>query len=234
MMLKSKEPSRPLLRLFNILTLLGGVAILVSLSFDILRNRNAFTLDRGYLAVQFWACMIFLADFALNLLAAADKRGFFLRHFLFLLISIPYLNILMWCDCTVSAGWYLLLRTLPLVRSVFAMYVLIRWLIRYDFNNLLISYIFTTVIVTYLSALIFFSCEVGPNPKIDSFGEAVWWAGMSVTTVGAEVFAVTGMGKFLSVLLPGVGVMLFPIFTTNFILLYQNRRKRSGSDFGEL
>lgn len=231
---KKNDSPRPLLRLFNLLTLLGGVLILISLSVDIMRNRNDFSFDGGYLALQFWVCVVFLIDFFLNLYYASDRGRFFLRNIFFLLVSVPYLNILMWTDCTPSAELYLILKILPLIRAVFALYVMIRWVIKYDFNNLLISYLFTTAIVTYLSALIFFSYEVGVNPKIDSFGDSIWWAGMSVTTVGAEVFAVTAIGKVLSVLLPGVGMMLFPIFTTNFILLYQNRRKRLAKDPDEL
>ena len=37
---------------------------------------------------------------------------------------------------------------------------------------------------------------------------------MTVTTVGAEIFPVTFIGKIFCVLLPSLGMMFFPIFTT--------------------
>ena len=36
---------------------------------------------------------------------------------------------------------------------------------------------------------------------------------MNVTTVGAEIFPVTAVGKVVCVLLPSLGMMMFPIFT---------------------
>ena len=43
---------------------------------------------------------------------------------------------------------------------------------------------------------------------------------MNVTTVGAAIFPVTAVGKVLSVLLPSLGMMFFPIFTTYILQEY--------------
>ena len=64
------------------------------------------------------------------------------------------------------------------------------------------------------------------NPKLDGFGNALWWAWMNVTTVGAEIFPVTTIGKIVCVLLPILGMMLFPIFTTYILTIYQNPQKK--------
>ena len=48
---------------------------------------------------------------------------------------------------------------------------------------------------------------------VQTFGDSVWWASMNVTTVGSNIFAVTSMGKIMSVLLAALGMMTFPIFT---------------------
>ena len=70
------------------------------------------------------------------------------------------------------------------------------------------------VVFTYISALVFYDYEALANPKLHGFGNALWWAWMNVTTVGAEIFPVTVIGKSFCVLLPSLGMMFFPIFTT--------------------
>ena len=48
---------------------------------------------------------------------------------------------------------------------------------------------------------------------VNNFGDATWWAFMNVTTVGSNIYAVTTVGKILSVCLAAMGMMMFPIFT---------------------
>jgi voltage-gated potassium channel len=43
---------------------------------------------------------------------------------------------------------------------------------------------------------------------------------MGVTTVGAQIFPVTAIGKVLAVLLPALGMMFFPIFTIYITNIY--------------
>ncbi|MDE5963578.1 MAG: two pore domain potassium channel family protein, partial [Alistipes sp.] len=87
------------------------------------------------------------------------------------------------------------------------------------------AYIFTVVVFTYLSALVFFDYEAGVNTKLVGFGNALWWAWMNVTTVGAEIFAVTAIGKVVTVLLPSLGMMFFPIFTTYILNRYTGKKE---------
>lgn len=48
---------------------------------------------------------------------------------------------------------------------------------------------------------------------------------MNVTTVGAEIFAVTAIGKVITILLPTLGMMMFPIFTTYILQEYTHKKK---------
>lgn len=50
---------------------------------------------------------------------------------------------------------------------------------------------------------------------------------MNVTTVGAEIFAVTTIGKVVTVLLPSLGMMMFPIFTV-YVVQQFTRNKAAG------
>lgn len=223
----SQSKLTPTLRVMNIATLLAGLAILISLSFDILRN-HSFVITPAYLEIQFIACLILIADFFLHLFAADNPAQFLRRNFIFLLVSIPLLNIALWSGWDLSREWYLVLKAAPLIRAFAAVIIVVAWLVNGRIKMLFVGYLFTVVAFTYLAALIFYCYELGVNPKVDNFGNALWWAWMGVTTVGAAIFPVTAIGKILAVMLPSLGMMMFPIFTiyiTNLITKQPNDNK---------
>ena len=148
-------------------------------------------------------------------------------NLLFLLISIPYLNIMDWLDFRASRGLALFVAALPLVRSFVAMGVVVQWFISGRANRLFCAYLFTVVCFTYLAALMFYDYELGVNEKLHGFGNALWWAWMNVTTVGAAIFPVTTVGKVLAVLLPALGMMFFPLFTIYVTNIYDIKRGKT-------
>ena len=107
------------------------------------------------------------------------------------------------------------------MRAFLAFYIVVQWLVDNKVRKLFFAYIFTVVVFTYISALVFYDYEILVNSKLHGFGNALWWAWMNVTTVGAEIFPVTTLGKIFCVMLPSLGMMFFPIFTT--CLLYTSR-----------
>ena len=123
-------------------------------------------------------------------------------------------------DVVLDRGWSVVVAALPLLRAFVAMGVVVRWFVAGGMGRIFWAYIFTVVCFTYLAALMFYDYEVMVNPKLQGFGNALWWAWMGVTTVGAAIFPVTTIGKVLAVLLPSLGMMFFPIFTIYVTNLY--------------
>ena len=72
--------------------------------------------------------MFFIADFILEFFLSKDKIHYLQTHFLFLLVSIPYLNIINYYDFTFSAEVTYFLRFIPLVRSGWALAIVVGWL----------------------------------------------------------------------------------------------------------
>lgn len=150
---------------------------------------------------------------------------FFARNFLVLLISIPYLNIIDWSGAELPRYWAMLIGIMPLMRAFLAFYVVVQWLVDNKVRKLFFAYIFTVVVFTYISALVFYDYEILVNSRLHGFGNALWWAWMNVTTVGAEIFPVTAIGKIFCVLLPSLGMMFFPIFTTYVLQEYSHKKE---------
>ena len=196
----------------RIINLLAGVALLVGVSVEVLTG-NHHTYSEWYLWLQFVVCIIFIFDFASALTVRNTQCRCYMLNLLLLLISIPYLNILHWIGATPERGIAIVVAALPLVRSFVAMGVVVKWFIGGGVKRLFVAYVFTVVCFTYLAALMFFDYEVGVNERLNGFGNALWWAWMNVTTVGAAIFPVTAIGKVLAVMLPALGMMFFPIFT---------------------
>lgn len=215
--------------LLGSLKLLAGVVLLVALSWEILAGDHVH-LSRSYLTVQFFVCVIFLYDFLVRLLQADRKLHFFVRHLFYLLISIPYLTLISWTGVRMTHDWGILVGLVPMLRAFLAMFIIVRWMaLRNRMQWLFAAYLFTVVVFTYLSALVFYDYEALVNPKLECFGNALWWAWMNVTTVGAAIFPVTAVGKVVCVLLPSLGMMFFPIFTTYILQEYAVKSSSTSS-----
>jgi voltage-gated potassium channel len=184
----------------------------ISLSLDI-AHRRSYILSPGVEELQLVVCMIFVTDFLVQMISSQSPRRYFRHNLIILLVSIPYLNILHWIGAVPERGIAIVVAALPLLRSFVAMGVVVKWFIRGGVKRLFVAYVFTVVCFTYLAALMFYDYEVGVNDRLNGFGNALWWAWMNVTTVGAAIFPVTAIGKVLAVLLPALGMMFFPIFT---------------------
>lgn len=220
-----KDPTTSLTRLLDGLAILASLFLLFSLSLDIV-HRKTYTLSAGVEELQLIVCMIFIVDFIVQTMMAPTPYRYFRRNILLLLVSIPYLNMLEWGGAELPKGLYILFKCLPMVRGGVGVYQLIRYITPSRVSAIMWSYIVLIVLVTYISSLVFYSFEEVVNPAVEGFGTALWWAGLNVTTVGAPLFAVTTVGKALTVMLPGLGMVLFPLLTVYVTNLVQRGLKK--------
>ena len=118
------------------------------------------------------------------------------------------------------------LRFIPLVRSGWALAIVVGWLTSNRASGLFVSYLTMLLAMVYFSSLIFFVIEQKVNPEVKDYNDALWWAFMDVTTVGSNIIAITPTGRILSVLLAALGMMMFPIFTVYVTSLVQSANKK--------
>lgn len=210
--------------ILHVLILLLSLFLVISISVDTFRGIPFYT-QSVYMEVQLWICALFLADFVLEWILAKKKGRYIATHFIFLLVAIPYQNIIAHMGWTFSPEMTYMLRFIPLVRGGYAMAIVVGWLTYNRASSLFASYLTMLVATVYFSSLVFYVMEQATNPLVKSYGDALWWACMDVTTVGSSIEAVTATGRVLSVLLAALGMMMFPIFTVYVTNLVQRRNK---------
>jgi voltage-gated potassium channel len=157
-------------------------------------------------------CFIFLADFALQLRRARSKRSYFFRQrgWLDLLGSIPTLGFFE------ATALFRLARLSRLAR-------VLRLLREHDKNSILKDVLRNraqyAVIITLLAAmLVLISGSVvvlaaesnAPGANITTGGDALWWAIVTITTVGyGDKYPITAVGRSAAVfvMVTGIGII---------------------------
>ena len=180
--------------------------------------------------LEYALCVIFLFDFFRSLRLAPDKWGYFLKGGeLDLLGSIP-----------ISA--FAIFRVARLFRIVRLLRRMTGGQLRRMFtgrlaqNTLLFTLVFALVLVFTIAWLVLIAEQGAPNANIKNYHEAVWWAFVTITTVGyGDYYPVTGWGQSLAVILMffGLGIIgvLSSYLASTFISLQRRRsEKRVGGN----
>lgn len=216
------------LRAINILTLLASILLLASLSVEIIYSRELAPFSALYQQIMFVICIIFIVDFFALMFSSEHRWRFLYRNFVVLVLSVPYHAIATWAGLQLGHTTSMILSGVVMLRSIMALYITLRWLIVRRATRLLWAYIATVTLCTYLAALLFYEYEAPVNSSVVGFSDALWWAGMNLTTVGAEIFPVTAIGKLICVMLPVLGTAIFPVLTVYITSLY-GRYSHSGT-----
>lgn len=210
--------------LLHVVILLLSLFLVISISIDTFKGIPFYT-QSVYMKVQLAICVLFLVDFVLELFLAEHKVRYLSTHFIFLLVAIPYQNIIAYMEWPLSPEVSYMMRFIPLVRGGYAMAIVVGWLTYNRASGLFVSYLTSLLATVYFSSLAFYVIEHNVNSSVKSYGDALWWAFMDVTTVGSNIVAVTTTGRVLSVLLAALGMMMFPIFTVYVTNLVQRQNK---------
>lgn len=207
-----KEHKHYLLGIMNIIVLVLSIMLIVWISIDTF-ERVDFLENHHYMTFQFWVCIIFVIDFFVEMRYAEDKWRFVRRRIVFLLLSIPYLNIINLMDISLSHDAIYFVRFIPLARGALALSIVISYLSSNAVTSLFMSYLSIMILVGYFCSLIFYQREAGVNPEVNSYWTALWWSAMNMSTVGCNISPVTVSGKIVAVILPVSGMVIFPLFT---------------------
>ena len=209
-----------------------SLALIVFISYDTFAE-IPFLRNSTYMTFQFWVCVVFMLDFFIELTVSLDKKRYLLTHILFFLISIPYLNIFqitgLLTDITAQQLYFL--RFIPLVRSAYALAMVVGTLSQNRATNLLTSYAAILFSIIYFLSLIFYEQEKPVNSDVTCYWDALWWTCMNVTTIGCYINPMTYAGQVSGVILAASGMLMLPLFTVFVTSVvknhYQEQEKRN-------
>ena len=91
------------------------------------------------------------------------------------------------------------------------------------------------VVLVWVASLAVLDAERGkPGANIETFGEAVWWSCVTITTVGyGDYYPVTPLGRSVAVGLMAVGVGLVGVVTATFSSWVLEKAAARSSDADE-
>lgn len=201
-----------IIRIMRIIIMVLSVALIVYISIDTFRDED-FLRNHNYMTFQFWVCIVFLADFFIELFISERKWDYVKLHWLFFILSIPYLNILTLTHLHISHDAMYVLRFVPLARGVLALGIVLNYISNNRFIGLFVTYLSVVVLVTYFSCMIFYQVEHQINNQVTGYGAAFWWGCTQLTTLGSDIYPVTTIGRVLCCVLSGMGIIMFPLFT---------------------
>ena len=170
--------------------------------------------------------LIFLADFGYRFLNAVDKRKYFLQDGgfldLFSALPIPVARLL---------RLFRILRVTKAIR-VYGLQGLFD-----DFqddvaNNALLSVLFFLIIVFQFGSAAVIATEASnPDANIKTGGDGLWWAYVTVTTIGyGDKYPTTETGRIVGILVMTAGVGLFGVLTGYLANAFISPKKRLKKD----
>lgn len=200
-------------RYFNIML----IAALIWMLFQWhLEYKQAITMTDRWTG-NFIIWLFFVIESATLLFLVNNKKQFIIdnyMNFIIILVGLPLLFI--------EAGS--LLSFFRLLRLLFIIALFIPWLslaIHFLTDNRLDTTVFTVVIILLTASVII----VDIDPNINSISDGVWWAWVTISTVGyGDIVPTSTLGRIFAAFLIFIGMGLFSIITANFAAIFIQRK----------
>jgi voltage-gated potassium channel len=170
-------------------------------------------------------CVFFLIEFCIRFYQAENKIAFMNWGWIDLISSIPTFDFL-------RAGRTLrLIRLLRILRAFRSTRHLINHVYRNKTKGAFTTVSIIAILMLVFSAVAILQVEDDPNSNIKTAEDAIWWAYVTITTVGyGDKFPVTTEGRIIAAVLMTVGVGLFGTFTGYLASWFVTDKKQNESD----
>ncbi|MGH8475451.1 MAG: ion transporter [Methylococcales bacterium] len=168
-----------------------------------------FQLDDSSRQILQWAddgiCGIFFVDFLLSLARAKDRWRYFLTWgWIDLVSSIPMVDALRFGRLA------RIFRIFRVLRGVRATKLIAGFILEWRAEGAFLAAMLVSLLLVVFSSIAVLQFENATDSNIKGPGDALWWAFVTLTTVGyGDRFPVTPEGRLVGVLLMTAGVGLF-------------------------
>ena len=193
----TKDDTRPMSLLSLILSFMA-LFVISSLLFFPLKAETR----QVFIGLDFIICTIFLLQLCIDLIRSTDRRKFMKRHWIDFIASIPVIEPLRY------ARVFSILRVILVLRS--SRNVLIELRTNKHEATLASILLLLVVLLSIGSSMMLFIESRIPGANIQSGGDALWWAFVTISTVGyGDYYPISTSGRVLAMLLIICGVGLF-------------------------
>jgi voltage-gated potassium channel len=159
-------------------------------------------------ALDFALCGIFLIDFLVSFLKAPNKLAYMKLGWIDLLSSIPALPFLRW------GRLFHIIRLIRILHVIRNAYHLRSVLTECRGHSALITVGTLCFLSIFVGAALVLLFEVSPESNIHTAGDALWWALVTMATVGyGDHFPITAEGRLVGAALIILGISLFGTLT---------------------
>jgi voltage-gated potassium channel len=194
--------------IFQIFMVVLSIYVLVALYVDVMFNLNPkmqVLIDN----IDFIICAIFQADFFYRFYHAPSKRKFLRWGWIDFVSSIP------WLSSFRGGKMIRAIRILRLLRAFRSVKILYQYLFKNRSQNTFITVAAISCLLVLAGSMGILKFEEGAEgSNINNASDALWWAVVTVTTVGyGDRFPVTDAGRVIAAVLMTAGVGLFGTFT---------------------
>ena len=172
--------------------------------------------------LEYALCLVFLFDFFRSLRRAQDKGGYFFRGggWLDLLGSIPISAFAIFR----VARLFRIVRLLQKMGGGELQHMFTRQLAQ---STLLFTLVVALLLIFTIAWLVLLVEQGAPNANIKNYHEAVWWAFVTITTVGyGDYYPVTGWGQSFAVILMFFGLGIIGVLSSYLSSTFISRRRR--------
>jgi voltage-gated potassium channel len=191
----------------QILTLILSVYVLIALLLQATIKLSAETtaiLD----AIDFFVCLVFLADFFVRFRRAPSKAQFLKWGWIDFVSSIPMLNLF-------RVGRVVrIVRVFRILRAFRSTKNLVLYFLHHRRLTSFAAVAAISLSVMVFSAIAVLNFEDSSESNIKSAADAFWWAFVTMTTVGyGDKYPVTDEGRIVACILMTAGAALFATLT---------------------
>jgi voltage-gated potassium channel len=195
------------LGILNIIVIVLSIYVLIALLVD-----TAFILpvetSRLLNYIDIVICIFFFVEFLIRFFKASNKLKFMTWGWIDLVSSIPMIGFLRY------GRLFRLIRLLRIIRAFRSTKNLVQHIFFNKAQGTFVSVISVAILLLVFCSIAILQVETDTNSNIKTAEDAIWWAYVTITTVGyGDKFPVTTEGRIIAAILMTAGVGLFGTFT---------------------
>ncbi|MGN0144206.1 MAG: potassium channel family protein [Clostridium sp.] len=210
--------------LAGIMAIVAIVTVMLSISHS-LTEKEAYYINIADNIIY----LIFVSDYFFRLIISKNKKKFFINNIIDLIAILPY-------GAVFSFKYE---NTIKLVRVITYLFRLIEDIHEIVFTSNLIYALGITIVITIVGSIAIYIVESKNNSGMKTYGDALWWSIVTVTTVGyGDITIVTSVGRIVAsiLMITGIGFlsMLTSTMSTYFFHKYAEKKIPSSKDSDSL